>query len=105
MNAAQLGPILESFLVARWGKQVKERLRAPPGARPWKEGVEPEQYRGMTWVIFADHDQPLGVGIREEGKRNGVMIYLCAYWRRADKLESHLWRCHSAWGWQHVAER
>jgi hypothetical protein len=80
------------------------RPRADRTARPWSDGPAPASLHDFSWVVFGDGGQPLAVGIRAGELRRGVQLFVLVYWWRTHKIESHLWRCDSAAGWQHVAE-
>ena len=106
MDAADLSRLLESFLVARWGKYVVQRPRAMNGACPSNTSATlSEALRDMTWIVFTDSAQPLGVGIRDLGMHAQVRTYLLAYLRAADRIELHQWRHDSASGWQYINEQ
>src|ERR1700728_4244696 len=49
MEASELSRFLDSFLAARWGRQVMERPRADRTTRPWGDGPAPENLRDLTW--------------------------------------------------------
>ena len=104
MEASELSRFLESFLAARWGRQVMERPRADRTTRPWGDGPAPVTLNDFSWAVFRDGGQPLAVGIRAGELRSGVQLFVLVYWWRTHKIESHHWRCDSAAGWQHVAE-
>lgn len=106
VDAADLSRLLESFLVARWGKEVVQRPRAMNGTGPWSTTeTVPEVLRDMTWVTFSDAAQPRGVGIRDLGVQARVRTYLVAYLRTAGRIELHHWRHDSGSGWQYIKEQ
>ena len=104
MLVAESTQLLESFLVARWGRDTMLRPHAYTQTGPDGDAGPVETFRGMTWVVFADTSEPKAVGIRQDGSRDGLDRFLLAYLRRSGKLELHRWR-RSASGWFHVAER
>ena len=106
MDAAELSRLLESFLVARWGKDVVQRPRAMNGTCASNTSATlSAELRDMTWVMFTDAAQPSGVGIRDLGVQARVRTYLLAYLRAADRIELHHWRHDSGSGWQYIKEQ
>jgi hypothetical protein len=103
VEASELSRFLDSFLAARWGRQVLERQRADRMVRPWGDRPAPANLPDLTWVVFRDGGQPLAVGIRAGEPRRGVQLFVLVYWWRSHKIESRHWRCDSVSGWQHVA--
>jgi hypothetical protein len=99
----QLRQFLESFLVARWGRPVMERARAPRVARPWGGGPAPANLQDLTWAVFADGGQPIAVGLRPTEPCGG-QTFLIVYWRHTNLIETHRWRIDSIGGWLHVRE-
>jgi len=103
VDAASLSHYLESFLLARCGCFVGDRLRAPMGSTPWENGRAPEKYADMVWAVFRDTREPCAVGIRKTGVRRGQPLFLCAYIRRSGVVESAYWQRDNLTGWQHIS--
>jgi hypothetical protein len=103
VGASHLPQLLESFIVARWGKPAMERQRAARNTPPWGMSVEPEYLRDSIWVTFSDGREPFAVGIRELVGCAAGKSYILFYWRQSGKIESHRWRCDATSGWQHLA--
>jgi hypothetical protein len=105
VDAAELLRHLESFVVARWGKDMTHRPRSSCQTRPWGIGETPEKFNGLTWLTFGDTLDPKAVGIRMDGSHGSVPAFLLVYWRRSGKIESYLWRYGPGSGWHYVAQR
>jgi hypothetical protein len=105
VDAVSLSGYLESFLLARCGSFVMDRLRIQTAAKPWDHEPLPEKYKDMMWVVFGDDREPLAVGIRKVDMRRGLPLFLCAYVRRSRQIESGYWQRDTLTGWQHVTER
>jgi hypothetical protein len=105
VDAVSLSRYLESFLLARCGCFVMDRLRVQAAAIPWDHEPLPEKYKNMMWVVFGDDREPLAVGIRKVDVRRGQPLFLCAYVRQSRQIESSYWQRDNLTGWQHVFER
>jgi hypothetical protein len=60
---------------------------------------------GMSWVVFREPHEPLGVGIRLAGRRNCHTLFYLAYVRHSGEVESGYWYRDSVTGWQHIPKR